>query len=222
MNREFTLIKDYYDDGIDIYKKKTILIKPGVTVLAGCNGIGKSTLLRQIKNILKKNNIPCIKYDNLTEGGEEARSKAGFFGDFQFLATASQSSEGENIIMNMSNLARDIGDFVRSGKNSEEEKFDRISRVILTSNNKPPKYDFYVPIIERVIKDYLDDSRIDLLSKEIKEHSNYDGTPLRNPNIFKVLEITKKWLEIICLDISNGKNTFKDNYETILNEFKEL
>ena len=50
----------------------------------------------------------------------------------------------------------------------------------------------------------------------------YDGTPLRNPNIFKVLEITKKWLETICFDISNGKNTFKDNYETILNEFKEL
>ena len=100
--------------------------------------------------------------------------------------------------------------------------FDRISRVILTSNNKPPKYDFYVPIIERVIKDYLDDPRVDLISKEIKEHSNYDGTPLRNPNIFKVLEITKKWLETICFDISNGKNTFKDNYETILNEFKEL
>ena len=85
MNREFTLIKDYYDDGIDIYKKKTILIKPGVTVLAGCNGIGKSTLLRQIKNILKKNNIPCIKYDNLTEGGEEARSKAGFLEIFSSL-----------------------------------------------------------------------------------------------------------------------------------------
>ena len=92
----------------------------------------------------------------------------------------------------------------------------------MTSTNKPPKYDFYVPIIERVIKDYLDDSRVDLISKEIKEHSNYDGTPLRNPNIFKVLEITKKWLETICFDISNGKNTFKDNYETILNEFKEL
>ena len=100
--------------------------------------------------------------------------------------------------------------------------FDRISRVILTSSNKPPKYDFYVPIIERVIKDYLDDPRIDLISKEIKEHSNYDGTPLRNPNPLKVLEITKKWLETICLDISNGKNTFKDNYETILNQFKEI
>lgn len=100
--------------------------------------------------------------------------------------------------------------------------FDRISRVILTSNNKPPKYDFFIPIIERVIKDYLDDPRIDLISKEIKEHSNYDGTPLRNPSPLKVLEITKKWLETICLDISNGKNSFKDNYETILNEFKEL
>ena len=118
-------------------------------------------------------------------------------------------------------------DLYSAEKSNDWEKqinsfFDIILRVILTSNNKPPKYDFYVPVIESVIKDYLDDSRVDLLSKEIKEHSNYDGTPLRNPNIFKVLEITKKWLETICLGLSNGKNTFKDNYETILNEFKEL
>ena len=38
--------------------------------------------------------------------------------------------------------------------------FDRISRVILTSTNKPPKYDFYVPIIESVIKDWKETGAI--------------------------------------------------------------
>ena len=53
MSRKFTLIKDYYDEGFNLYKKKTITIKPGVTVLVGCNGIGKTTLLHQIRDRLK-------------------------------------------------------------------------------------------------------------------------------------------------------------------------
>lgn len=45
MGRKFQLERDYYEEGLNLYKKKTIEIKPGVTVLVGCNGIGKTTLL---------------------------------------------------------------------------------------------------------------------------------------------------------------------------------
>ena len=69
MSRKFKLYKDYYDEGYDIYKKKTITIKPGVTVLVGCNGIGKTILLHQIRDGLKKEKIPCISFDNLKDGG---------------------------------------------------------------------------------------------------------------------------------------------------------
>lgn len=41
MSRKFTLVKDYYDECFNLYKKKTITIKTGVTVLVGCNGIGE-------------------------------------------------------------------------------------------------------------------------------------------------------------------------------------
>ena len=213
MNREFTLIKDYYDDGIDIYKKKTILIKPGVTVLAGCNGIGKSTLLRQIKNILKKNNIPCIKYDNLTEGGEEARSKAGFFGDFQFLATASQSSEGENIIMNMSNLARDIGDFVRSGKNSEEEKFDRIPRVL---NGEMQKEEHGIPNERWILLDAVDsglsvDNIVDIKEQLFKTILKYNY----GNEIYIIISANEYEMarDEQCFDVYNGKYVKFTDYE---------
>ena len=30
MSRKFTLIKNYYDEGFNLYKKKTITVKPGV------------------------------------------------------------------------------------------------------------------------------------------------------------------------------------------------
>lgn len=51
-------------------------INPGVTVLVGCNGIGKTTFLRQLRNKLKKSDIPYIEYDNLHDGGNNSVSEA--------------------------------------------------------------------------------------------------------------------------------------------------
>lgn len=75
MSRKFRLWKDPYDCGFDLWKKKTIEIKSGVTVLVGCNGIGKSTLLNNIESLLKKDKIPVIHFDNLSDGGSNARSE---------------------------------------------------------------------------------------------------------------------------------------------------
>lgn len=112
MERKFKLIKDYYDDG-DIYNKSSITILDGLTVLVGCNGTGKSTLIQQIKDSLEKEKTPYISYDNLHDGGYNARSKAGFYGDFNFLASTLQSSEGENIMLNIGKFATSIGNFVK-------------------------------------------------------------------------------------------------------------
>ena len=49
MSRKFKLPKDYLGDGVELWKKRTIVINPGVTVLVGCNGIGKTSLLHCIK-----------------------------------------------------------------------------------------------------------------------------------------------------------------------------
>ena len=43
--RKFKLEKDYYEDGQNLYKKRTVTINPGITVLVGCNGIDKTTML---------------------------------------------------------------------------------------------------------------------------------------------------------------------------------
>lgn len=130
MNRKFQLERDYYDEGFNLYKKKTIEIKPGVTVLVGCNGIGKTTLLHQIKYILKKENVPYVMFDNLHEGGSKSVSEASFFGDFGFLATAIQSSEGENIVMNMGKLAARLGKFVKDGEDPKEKEYIQLARSI--------------------------------------------------------------------------------------------
>lgn len=50
MSKEFQLKKDYYDERYELYKKETITINPGITVLVGCNGTGKTTLIHQIQS----------------------------------------------------------------------------------------------------------------------------------------------------------------------------
>lgn len=62
MGRKIKLWKDPYDCGFNLYKKRTVEFKPGITVLVGCNGIGKSTLLRNIKDVLKKRKCSMYKF----------------------------------------------------------------------------------------------------------------------------------------------------------------
>ena len=110
--REFNIIRDPNDCG-NLYYRSKVAFEPGVTVLIGCNGCGKTTLIRQIKRLLDKEDIPYVAYDNLHDGGSNARQKAGFYGDVEFMATSMCSSEGENIVLNMGNMARSMGGLTR-------------------------------------------------------------------------------------------------------------
>lgn len=112
--------KDYMCIGHDIHKKSTIELKEGVTVLVGCNGSGKSTLIRQIIDYVKQNEIPYIYYDNLVDGGANAKDRAGNLEDFGTLATLLTSSEGEEIIENVGNFIFDVGKFCSGHKNDKD------------------------------------------------------------------------------------------------------
>ena len=120
MSRKFKIYRDYYDSGYNIYKKSTITLNPGVTVLVGCNGIGKTTLFHQLRDNLKEENIPSIMFNNLIDGGGNARQNALAMNDFSFLATSVMSSEGENIVLNLNEFARKIGNFVRKNEKAPE------------------------------------------------------------------------------------------------------
>lgn len=42
--RKFTLSNTWYGDDNNIFKNNTLEVNTGITVLVGCNGIGKTTL----------------------------------------------------------------------------------------------------------------------------------------------------------------------------------
>lgn len=119
MSRTFKIRRNYYDTGF-IYKKSEFTLEPGVTILVGCNGYGKSTMLEQIRTILDNENIKYISYDNEHDGGPHAMRKAGFLGNMELLANLFMSSEGEKIIQNVGEMAALIGKFVRNNTNEKE------------------------------------------------------------------------------------------------------
>ena len=121
MSRQFTLYNDWYDeDYFKIFKKKNITIESGLTVLVGCNGAGKTTMLNQIEDMLDRENIPVLLHSNITNGERDLKSKATFYGDFDLFARLMSSSEGENIVNVLSEVARKMGDLSRKNPKAKE------------------------------------------------------------------------------------------------------
>lgn len=215
MKRKFQLFEDYYDTGYALYKKKAIEIKEGVTVLVGCNGIGKTTLLHQIRDRLKKDNIPYILFDNLHDGGAKSISEAAFYGEFGFMATAMQSSEGENIVMNIEKLAARLGQFVKNGIDPKEGKHSRLARSIAKINGEDVK-EAEIPKERWILLDAIDsglsvDNIIDLKEQLFKTILKYNyGNAIYIVVSANEYEMARKEH---CFDVYNGKYVELKDYE---------
>lgn len=116
----FNIEKNPYDIDKNLYAKNKCIFEEGVTVLIGKNGIGKSTMLHEIKVFCEKNNIKCYSYDNYKEGGQNAHNTYGFKKDFKSLARTLFHSEGEQIFYNLGQQMGIIGDFIKTNKNEKQ------------------------------------------------------------------------------------------------------
>lgn len=121
MSRTFKLDRYPYSDDEQLYMKRKVTIEPGLTILVGCNGSAKTTLLTNfIKPQLQDEGIPLMHYNNLHDGGNNARQAALSHGRMELLATLAIASEGEQIRINIEQLAGKIGKFVRDHKDASE------------------------------------------------------------------------------------------------------
>lgn len=218
MSRKFKLIKRYYDD-YDLYKKRSITINEGVTVLVGCNGSGKTTLLHQIKDQLKKDGIPFVSFDNLHDGGSRAISSAGFYGDFGFMGNLMTSSEGESIVLSISRLASTLRAFIQTGESqTDRDRFSRGFAKAIWGDEIEEKKE--VPNERWILLDAIDsglsvDNVVDLkecLFKTILE-DDFNGS------IYIVVSANEYELcrGENCFDVYNGKYVKFSNYERYRN-----
>lgn len=116
--KEFKISKDPYGEE-KIYKKTSVTIETGVTVLVGCNGAGKTTMLKMIEDQLKESEEAYLYYDNLRDGNSSAMSKFGYYGQLDKLATMACSSEGERIMIVLGEKAGEIGRLARENRDRD-------------------------------------------------------------------------------------------------------
>lgn len=226
-NGKIPIVRDPYEPKEYLYTKKEFEFKPGVTVLVGCNGCGKTTLLHQIKDYLKNKKVPVLSFDNLHDGGSNARSEAAAMNDFTFLATASFSSEGENIVMNVGRLAKNLRPFIQTGES--QNRGDRLckafARAVWGDQEEPE-----IPNERWLLLDAIDsglsvDNIVDikdLLFKTIIEDSEAQGIKtfiIISANEFEMAR------EEQCMDVHTGKyRTFKgyESYRKFILKSKEI
>jgi ABC-type multidrug transport system ATPase subunit len=120
--------RDPYDAGFTPTKAKEIELNTGLTVLVGCNGAGKTTLLRNISEECRKQNIPCLFYDNLNDGGKSSFAEMFYGNDLQEAAYLMSASEGECIKANLGRKSKLFKEFIEKG--IVNDHFYRFSKLL--------------------------------------------------------------------------------------------
>lgn len=150
MSKTIKIDKNPYDD-VNLFKTNTLTFEPGLTVLVGANGTGKSTVLQYIKDQCRMEDTPCIIMDNLHEGGQNIASNALFFNDIGLAASAMIASEGERINLAIGQHARKLGHFVMKEHKDAKEiciLFDAIDSGLSIDNIVSFKDDLIKTILE--------------------------------------------------------------------------
>lgn len=213
MSRKFKLKRNCYGDEFKLYKKGTVTLNPGLTVLVGCNGIGKSTLLYQLSDSLKNDGIPCIKFDNLNDGGSHSVQEAAFYGNFDFVSASFCSSEGENIVLNVSQLCRKLLHFLETGETDKRKS--RMARVFREAAGIEEEVEEKeIPKERWILLDAVDSG---LSVDNVIDMKEYLFKPLFEHNFGNEIYIVISANEYEmangeqCFDVHNGKYvTFKD------------
>lgn len=210
MSRTFKTWRDPYDEGFSTCRKKEIKIKSGVTVLVGCNGAGKSTLLHNIREELKKENIPVFVYDNEKDGGHNSIGESMFYGDIVLGATAMCSSEGENISINLGKVASKLRKFIQTGDNGD--RFNKLGRLLSGEDEQEVTSNERWILLDAMDSGYSIDNVI-----EMKDFFQMvlDDAKMHGMEVYIVISSNEYELAYNseCFDVIEGKYVGFDGYE---------
>lgn len=199
--------RDPYDEGFSICSSKRTEFKEGLTVLVGCNGIGKTTTLHNLREQLRKENIPWFEYDNLYDGKRSA-DEALMSGNFGLVAQLKFSSEGESIYTNISAIASKIGKFVTSGEN----KHNLFANIFGDGDKEEIKSNKRFILFDAVDSGFSIDNVI-----EIKSLFNFiiKDAQKRGLEIYIIISCNEYELAdgSNCMDVTTGKYLKFNNYE---------
>lgn len=201
--------RDPYDAGFSSTRPKQIDIKPGLTVLVGCNGAGKTTLIKNIEAHCVKNNVPCLRYDNLTDGGHNALSAALYHNRLDDCAMLCSASEGEAIKFNIGAISDSFREFIEDGHDLRTRHFDDI---FSDKKHISPCTDERVILFDAIDSGLSIDSivEIKLLFNNVLDECSHLGKVVYIVAAANGFELPR---DSDCFDVNAGKYTRFSNYE---------
>ena len=201
--------RDPYDAGFTPTKPKEIELNTGLTVLVGCNGAGKTTLLRNISEECKKQNIPCLSYDNLHDGGNSSLASL-IENDLQEAVYLMSASEGECIKANLGRKSKIFKEFVEKG--IVNDRYYRFAKILDNKEDEIIESDDRVFLFDAVDSGLSVDSVVeikslfDLILEDFKDSEK---------NIYIVIAANEYELarNSECFDVNEGKYIRFKDYE---------
>ena len=216
--------KDPFGEGFSICENRTIELKEGLTVLVGCNGIGKSTTLHNLEESLKKDKMPYLVHDNLHEhGGSAALGRAMYADNFTLGATLMTSSEGECITANLGTTVGQLHDFLVTGMTDEAKRVARLQSAVKNiiddheyETESPLPNNRFI-LMDAIDSGYSIDNVIAL--KDVLRMVIEDGQAMGN-HMYVVASANEYELASgeQCLDVTTGSYLTFSNYE----DYKEF
>lgn len=217
MSRVISIWKDPHDLGFSTTSSKKVEFEKGLTVLVGCNGVGKTTLLHNVEEELKKEKVPCISLNTLKDGGGNLLSNSMYDNDMAFATKVMTSSEGENIFNMLIKFVQSLRKFIVNGVDNSKIS-DKFS-LALMGKEKAKEYlsEFKAHKERWILLDAIDsgfsiDNIIDFkdVMSAVMEDANSLGIELYilvTANSYEMVSNEK------CLNVAKGKYTSFKDYE---------
>ena len=198
-------IEDWYN--LHGGKSFKLHLKPGLNILVGPNGSGKTTAIRQIEEYARKHGIAKLSYNNMTSGGTNANDYYLHTGNFELLMASATSSEGQAIMVNLGPFFSRVGQMVRTLQTTEPEEN---RKCVITFDGV--------------------DSGLDILNiEEIKDGLDFIMNNMSEAKVTPYIVFSTNNYEltrgITCISIKSGKEVSFADYEAwrkwILNYYKK-
>lgn len=102
---------DPVECGRRLFYRKSCTLKPGVTILVGCNGSGKTSLIHSLEGTISIFST-YADYSDTSDGRSSAREMFAFYNNLEAVATSMMSSEGENVSINLIHAIHTIKQYI--------------------------------------------------------------------------------------------------------------
>ena len=124
MKHKFKINKSPYNEEDKIFAKGYITFNSGLTVLVGCNGSGKSTMINDIKYSCEKSKLPNTYFDDRHDGGSNRVSfRAEILGEVFPLIQYVMQSEGERIEASLGEVFGNLRRLIEKARNDNQTEY---------------------------------------------------------------------------------------------------